>query len=301
MEQTPTPSATSFFRTLRASEKLTLGFLAYLLIASLFFTVAAREQITILGLNALSAATVVALSRFGDPSRSRWLATARDWLPAALLLIAYRESGLFATPDPTHRFDHLLVQWDRAILNHPWTEAVLHAAAPWLQRYLELAYLLCYPLVPLGLGALLLVSRRWPDGVGDRQPARAVGHYWLAVLAASFACYVIFPHVPLTPPRELFNDLPGPHVAPLLRKANFWLLGQYGVGVCLFPSAHVASTLAAALVVRRYAPRLGIAFLVAALSIAFATVYGRYHYAADAAAGALVGVAAYLLSSRLSR
>lgn len=301
MEQTPASSATSFFRALRASEKLSLGSLTYLIVASLFFPVTAREQLTILGLNALSAATVAALSRFGDPSRSRWQATARDWLPAALVLVAYRESGLFATPDATHRFDHLLVPWDRAILGHPWTEAVLQAAAPWLQWYLELAYLLCYPLVPLGLGTLLLVSRRRPNGVTQLQAARAVDHYWLAVLAASFTCYVIFPHVPLTPPRELFNDLPGPAVAPLLRKTNFWLLGQYGVGVCLFPSAHVASTLTAALVLRRYAPRLGIAFLVAAISIAFATVYGRYHYAADAVAGALVGVLAYLLSRRLSR
>jgi membrane-associated phospholipid phosphatase len=46
-------------------------------------------------------------------------------------------------------------------------------------------------------------------------------------------------------------------------------------------------------------PRLGILFCIAALSVAAATVYGRYHYLADAVAGVLVGLAAFLVSSRL--
>jgi len=33
-------------------------------------------------------------------------------------------------------------------------------------------------------------------------------------------------------------------------------------------------------------------FIFLAASVALATVYGRYHYAADAAAGVLVGIAA---------
>jgi len=32
-----------------------------------------------------------------------------------------------------------------------------------------------------------------------------------------------------------------------------------------------------------------------------ATVVGRYHYAADALAGALIGIAAFLVSSRIHR
>jgi membrane-associated phospholipid phosphatase len=46
-------------------------------------------------------------------------------------------------------------------------------------------------------------------------------------------------------------------------------------------------------------PRLGIPFCLVALSVALATVYGRYHYAADAAAGALVGAVAFAVSSRI--
>jgi membrane-associated phospholipid phosphatase len=55
------------------------------------------------------------------------------------------------------------------------------------------------------------------------------------------------------------------------------------------------------LAVRAYRPRLGILFSIAALSVAAATVYGRYHYLADAVAGVLVGVAAFAVSSRIHR
>ncbi len=82
---------------------------------------------------------------------------------------------------------------------------------------------------------------------------------------------------------------------------NFWLLGQYGVNACVFPSGHVAGVTAAGLSVWAYLPRVGVFFLIAAVSVAAATVYGRYHYAADALAGTMVGLAAHFVSKRIHR
>ncbi|MBZ5669740.1 MAG: phosphatase PAP2 family protein [Acidobacteriia bacterium] len=48
-------------------------------------------------------------------------------------------------------------------------------------------------------------------------------------------------------------------------------------------------------------PRVGALFLFLAASITVATVCGRYHYAVDAVAGALVGVAAYCASNAIKR
>jgi membrane-associated phospholipid phosphatase len=121
-------------------------------------------------------------------------------------------------------------------------------------------------------------------------------NFWVTVVLATLFCYAVYPLFPLTPPRVLFGDVPGPHVEPLLREWNFWLLDHYSVQACLFPSGHVAAATAVALAVRKHAPRLGGLFLFLAASVASATVYGRYHYAADAVAGALVGVAAYCAS-----
>ena len=63
----------------------------------------------------------------------------------------------------------------------------------------------------------------------------------------------------------------------------------------------MAAVTATALSVRAHWPRAGVFFGVAAASVAVATVVGRYHYAADAAAGALIGIAAFLVSTRLHR
>jgi membrane-associated phospholipid phosphatase len=125
--------------------------------------------------------------------------------------------------------------------------------------------------------------------------------FWTAVLLATLFCYAIYPVFPLTPPRVLFNDVPGPPVPPLLRHMNLWVLNRLSVQVCVFPSAHTAAVTATALAVRAYMPRLGILFCIVALSVAVATVYGRYHYAADAVAGLLVGVVGFVVSCRIHK
>ena len=220
--------------------------------------------------------------------------------PLLLILVAYRESGLLLTPDPTHRLDYLFVQWDRALLQSHFVQAVLQAGAPWLQHYLEFAYLLCYPLVPLGVAAIHFAwKRRAADKAAIAGGNRAMDSFWATVLLATLFCYAVYPFFPLTPPRVLFGDVPGPHVEPLLRQWNFWLLDHYSVQACIFPSGHVAAVTAVALAVRKHAPRFGALFLFLAASVALATVYGRYHYAADAVAGALVGIASHFASNAI--
>jgi len=296
---------TSFWKGLRVADKLVLGFLAYVLIGSAIFPLAFRQRIVLASLNLVVLVAILLLSALAGSRR--WLATLRDWFPAVLILVAYRESGLFFAPDPTHRWDKLFAAWDALLLGSPWLTGLLAAASPWLPRYLELSYLFCYPLVPLGFGALMLGSR-----AGKAQPVTraapavtlrtgAVDFFWTAVLLATLTCYVIYPFIPLTPPRALWHDFPGPAIEPLLRKTNLWILDRYSVQACIFPSGHVAAVTAVALAVRAYRPRLGALFLIAAASVAVATVYGRYHYAADAVAGALVGVLAFLISQRMHR
>lgn len=292
---------------LRPAEKVALGFFLCGLVASLALPLGLRERGLALSLLLLTAAVVILMSRIANPSR--WLAAARDWFPTVLILVAYRVSGLFLAPDLTHRLDYIFVQWDRAFLQNSWMTNLLTISAPWLQWYLELAYLMCYPLVPLGLGALYLTRpvapvndrRNVAPGLNsedapaiDRRYREAIDRFWTTVLLAVLACYAVYPFFPLTPPRVLFHDVPGPAIEPLLRRLNYWILNQYSVQACIFPSGHVAAVTATALAVRAYAPRVGAAFLVAAASVAAATVYGRYHYTADAVAGAAVGIAAFL-------
>lgn len=282
---------------LRASEKLALGFLAYAVVASVVFPLSLRERLTVQVLNLVSASVVLVLSGIREEKRTGILAILRDWFPCVLILLAYRESGLFFVPDPTHRLDYLFFRLDTILLKHRWVVGLLSACSSLLQRYFEFSYLLCYPLVPLGLGSLV-VARRW--GVLRGSDAdRSIDHFWTAVLLALFFCYIVYPLFPLTPPRSLFHDFIGPPVRPFFRKMNFWILGQYGVEACIFPSGHVAAVTATALAVRSHLPRVGVVFLILGASVVAATVFGRYHYAADAVAGAFAGAAAIFISNRM--
>jgi membrane-associated phospholipid phosphatase len=290
----PFPSVFTVQTHLSIAELVALVFFTYMTLAAFVFDMAALDLGIIMALNTVTIAILMALRRGRE--RAPWLAIVADLFPALLVLVAYRESGLLLTPDPSHHLDYLFIQGDRILLQSRFVQAVLQAGAPWLERYLELAYLLCYPLVPLGVGAVHLAIQRSAVNNPAAQVKLAMDDFWATVLLATLFCYAVYPFFPLTPPRVLFGDVPGPHVEPLLRQWNFLLLDHYSVQACIFPSGHVAAVTAVALAVRKHAPRLGGLFLFLAASVASATVYGRYHYAADAVAGALVGVAAYCAS-----
>jgi len=292
----------SFWGNFRQSEKLVFGFMSVGLSASILFPLSLNVWMKVWSLSFVVGSTLLLLSYYGNPKRSAILAALRDWFPCALIPLAYRESALFFTPDPSHRLDSLFILWDRALLQNPWVARGLAILYGYLGPLFEFSYLLCYPLVPLGLLSLILARQygllKWPGSSGAD---RTIDRYWTAVLLTVFTYYAIYPFFPLTPPRVLFHDLGEPEASSALRNLNLWLLHQNGDQASLFPSGHVAAVTAAGLEVRAALPRLGWAFVFSAVLVTVSTVVGRYHYAADAAAGALVGLVAFLVSRRLCR
>ena len=111
---------------------------------------------------------------------------------------------------------------------------------------LEVAYLFCYPLVPLGLLAMYAAGQR--DHVAS---------FWLVVLIATYLCYAMTPFVPAYPPRDLAGGQAAPAQAGKARVFNRWILKHGSIHAISFPSAHVASTFAVSLVLLRFAPLLG--------------------------------------------
>lgn len=216
-------------------------------------------------------------------ARTEWLS--RDWAPLAAMLIAYREMNWFAPAVHDHHLENSWILWDRMVFDHG-LRAAVESAGALLPGYLELCYLLVYAVAPVSVAALLL------NGSRDQ-----IQRWWLVHLVATLGCYALFPYFPSEPPRTVFSGQDLPAVTTAFRRLNLAIVGGYGIHSSVFPSAHVASALSAAwglLATLRRRRWLGWAMTAYAVSVAFATVYGRYHFAVDAAAGAVMTIPALL-------
>jgi membrane-associated phospholipid phosphatase len=238
---------------------------------------------------AAAAAVVVSLGHFAASfllPRDRSILF--DGLTVMLFLVPYWQTGqFFRHPNP--QIQERLLAFDRWLL--PAIAARSGTDHSPIGLLLEMAYLFCYPLVPLGLAAIYLAGLR-----------TEAGSFWFVVLISTYLCYAITPFVPAFPPRSLTGGSAPAEVTNEVtnkgRRFNGWILKRGSIHAISFPSAHVASAFAIALVLLRYAPPIGMVFLVIAVLISLGAVVGRYHYALDVVLGAVTSLAVFLASYR---
>lgn len=155
----------------------------------------------------------------------------------------------------------------------------------------------------------------------ERMPSRLLSfilhfcygsYYWILILPALFlffrrsresfergvfimtlgfyACYLVFALFPVAGPRYFYGNATGPIAEVLTARLVHWLTeGGSAIGTA-FPSSHVAATWCAVYALWRDARRLAWMVAPVALGLAIGTVYGQFHYAIDAVAGAIFGV-----------
>jgi membrane-associated phospholipid phosphatase len=256
---------------MRTSEWIQAGFATVLALAAWISPLPTKRQwaITYLGLFAVCAILLArATSQVLPESASMAL---RDWLPVALTLIPYYQAGQFFT-GPNEKIQDQLIALDRRLLSF-----VPHLGQRWervAHQIMEWAYMMCYPIIPLGLAVLY--------AAGLRRDART---FWFLVLIPTYFCYCFTPFVPALPPRSLGKQ-PAAAKPIRLRVFNLWLLKYGSIQAISFPSAHVAASLAVSLVLLRTVPIAGVIFLFVTFWIAVAAVGGGYHYASDVLLGA---------------
>src|SRR5436190_2619071 len=209
---------------------------------------------------AVAGAGVIALSRALPVA-----GLANVWiLPVAALLIGYWTSGLlFFAPMP--RAERLLVDLDERLRIH----AIAARMPRPLVELLEFAYSGVYPLIPI---ALYFALR---DGI---TPDR----FWTTILVTDYICFGMLPWIQTRPPRAIGLDAPW---RSSWRIVNLRMLSASSVQVNTFPSGHAAEALACALLVSGASPLVVGGMFFSAAAISAGTVFGRYHYAADALAG----------------
>jgi membrane-associated phospholipid phosphatase len=266
---------------IRSSEWVIVAFLIYAAALALALPVASsvRNLVVLLNLTLLLGYGLLFRLDSGKPRLA--VSIVRDWLPLALILLAYREMGWFALPHPGHTLEARWVFWDHLVLRGG-AKSAIEWFGPVLPSALEIAYTLVYALAPFSVAVLYLYRRR-----------ERVDQFLFIFALGVLLCYAQLPLWPSEPPRVLFAGQDLPTYDTMFRHFNLWMLGSYGIHTGVFPSAHVGGAFATAFGMRQALPEhkwTGRFLLAMAALIAVATVYGRYHYLADAAAGFLVAV-----------
>ena len=272
-----------YFR-LRNSEWIVLAFFAYIVLLIPFFqdrpNLDAQPLAYLLLVGALFCGLALAeCTRFGELA-----SMVRDWMPLALTLVAFHEMELFV---PTHynaAYEAVWIRWDSIVLTRWGFTRILESLGPVIPFYLELCYLLVY-----GVGAFCILVLWFAT------QRRGVDRFNVVLMTGTFCAYALFPYFPSHPPRLAFPLVAEPHIHNAIRDVNLLLLEKATIHSGVFPSAHVSSAFSAAwgmfLVLPRR-KRVAWGLLIYAISVAVATVYGRYHYTADAVAGFAISLLA---------
>jgi membrane-associated phospholipid phosphatase len=272
---------------MRLSERIVVGFFLWASVLALVLPIAPGIRVRALVANGIVFLVCYFLVReksqaWATPS---WFHYLRDWVPQIFLVLAYKEMGWFAPGAHTYELENSWIVWDRVLLNDWHLRAGIEAFGSLLPSLLELSYLVVYVVPPVTL--LILYRLRM------REKADAMLSIYLL---AMFLCYGQFPFWPSEPPRVVFAGEDMPLVDNVIRRFNLWIVGSYGIHTSVFPSAHVAGAVAAALGFWYLTPeRRGLvgAYCFYAALVTVATVYGRYHYAVDAVAGVVMAGVAF--------
>ena len=260
---------------------------AHLVVGTVPMALHAHATAYLLPLNLHLAALLLAVGALA--SRSAALRALRDWLPLALGPFLYVELRWLIEGVGRPHADSLVQVWERALF--PGDPAATWATVVpirWFSEALHLCYASYYLLVYLPPAILYARGRR-----------TAFAGTLVALVLAYGLCFATYLVFPVDGPRYLV----GPAAAPdgPVRTFVLRLLEAGSSRGTAFPSSHVAASVVASLAALRYQRPVGVVVSVLTIGLAAATVYGGFHYAVDALAGGMLGLAAWGASRVLWR
>lgn len=266
---------------MRSAEWISLIAFSFFIIASWLRPVSNHRRIAIVAIGAIGLLLIAAV-QFADQFLPQFgVSAVRDWLPAVLMPMIYWQAG-WCSGRVNKSLQTSLQRLDRKLLSG-WLPNLAKPSYRWLVACLELAYISCYVLVPLGLAVLHINGLQ-----------RHSSDYWSVVLLATYPCYAFTAFFPTHPPRLLETD--SAHTATgKIRRFNLWIVRLVSTQLNTFPSAHVTATLGSSLVLLHFMPTTGLVFVLVSIGIALGAVLGRYHYTADVVLAAAFTLTVYAL------
>lgn len=220
-----------------------------------------------------------------------WSRVVRDWLPPVAMTFVYVEVGRLNDLFVEGYFDREILRLEAALFGSQ-PSVVLREWLPWkpLSEYLHFGYFTYYALGP-ALGGSLYLQRRYAEY-----------RYLLTVGSlVFFTCYLCFILFPVAGPWYVF-DRPDPdRMGWLFPHMEHLVLARAASIGAAFPSSHVAAAVALWLLAWQLSRPVFWVFAAIVPALVVGTVYGGFHYAVDALAGVLMGVAGWLAGPAVHR
>ncbi len=265
-------------------------FIGYSLLMLLLIIAFGRPLVLYLdeiGFYAAMVALALVIIRYIDERQNRLAALVRLVYPALLFTFFYRATGSTVLMFFDHFFDPQLTAFERYLLGvNPSLYIDRHFThLVWLNEIFSFGYFSYYFMIP---GFLLLAFLKRHD--------RIIKSSMTAICATFYFSYLVFSLFPVESPRWFFagryvNDLFGSVFRPMVQFV-VEVGGLRGGGM---PSSHVAVALVIMIYCLKYYRRLGLVLVPVNLLLALGTVWGRFHYVSDVAAGILVGIVSVII------
>ena len=218
-----------------------------------------------------------------------WSRVCRGLVPTAMILAAYWQVEWF-TASPLASFQRMCGGLDSEILTTWGLHRLVETFGPAGPLLLDVSYMALYTVPPLCVAVLV------STGHGDR-----VNSFLTTLLLGTFAAYALLPHFPTIAPRVAFPGELLPTYSSWARQFNLFVLDHLDISTSVFPSGHVAVAFSSAFGMLQALPRLrwpALALGIYATLVFVATIYGRYHYAADGLASIVLCFGAWTMSRR---
>jgi membrane-associated phospholipid phosphatase len=178
-------------------------------------------------------------------------------------------------------YDPLVQRWELALFGAQ-VSTTWHRDAPY--PLLSAALHLCY-------GAYYWILALVPTWLLIRGKRAAFQRAVFCSALALYVCYLVFGIFPVAGPYFAFPAPTGPVVDNWPARYVYFMLGTGSSMGTAFPSSHIAAAWVTVYAAWRDERRLALALAPVAVGLALGTVYGQFHYAVDAMAGALLAVA----------
>jgi membrane-associated phospholipid phosphatase len=270
-------------------EKATFIYITLLSLIILIFHANIHNWVSLLVFNFGVCVAIVFLVKWLGNGSGRWFSFFRHWYPFLFFFLFYEETRYLIHLVFPYSFDFVINRFELAVFGvYPtvWLQKFISFG---LNEYFMFSYSTYYFFL-LVLGLVLYFGKKIKE-FDDLIFTCAVTYY------VSFLCFVLFP---VEGPRFALQvvhqvELSGGFFTWLTRS----LVDKGGMQGAAMPSSHVAIALVVLIYAKRHHRILYYVFLPLVISLFISTVYGRFHYVSDVAAGILVGMASIFLCDRL--